>query len=602
MLMARKLLASVLLAGTALVTPAIAHAACSSWDMRPVSGTSYQVQASDNCRVLWFDATSGITITLPDPKQGFSSTFETRLVATPSGSFTINSGSSATINGQTSVSVAQSATLLTLYKNWYGLLDTGGGGGSGTVTQNGNLTAHAPLIGGINGTTDAKAVAPLTDGQLLVGATGADPTPRTISGDATLSAGGALTIGNNAITAAKINSAAVTYAKIQNGASTGLLGVNNGAAPTEVAIGSGLSLSGGTLSAIGGGAVSVTAATPNIVITPSPGTGTFTVGGTNPQNTPADGGSHSYTVLSGDATKEVILASTFTVLAVPQATGSFAAGYSFTGVNKGAVTATSTTSTINGIAGATGIKLGANQFSSWDSDGANWLVGLGLPQPATQTGSDYLADDMTWKAAPVNMTNVAGGLVPTPPNDATKFLNGAGAFTTPAGGGGGALTLIQTQTASASASLDFTSLGTYDYIEFKCTALIPASNAQIIQVRVHSGGSFQATNYDWSITFSTEVGTNGSSGAAAATGIAPGASQPNSAPGTELNVRLNNITGTAGPKTMKIDATSYDGTHYYSINGMGVWTGGNGAVDGLQFFYPTGNITSGKCSAFGYSS
>ena len=53
---------------------------------------------------------------------------------------------------------------------------------------------------------------------------------------------------------------------------------------------------------------------------------------------------------------------------------------------------------------------------------------------------------------------------------------------------------------------------------------------------------------------------------------------------------------------MKIDATSYDGTHYYSINGMGVWTGGNGAVDGLQFFYPTGNITSGKCSAFGYSS
>jgi hypothetical protein len=41
---------------------------------------------------------------------------------------------------------------------------------------------------------------------------------------------------------------AVTYAKIQNGASNGLLGVNSGAAPSEVAVGTGLSLSAGTLS------------------------------------------------------------------------------------------------------------------------------------------------------------------------------------------------------------------------------------------------------------------------------------------------------------------------------------------------------------------
>lgn len=220
----------------------------------------------------------------------------------------------------------------------------------------------------------------------------------------------------------------------------------------------------------GGGSVSVTAGTPNVVITPSPGTGTFTVGSTNIQNSPADGGSHSYTVLSGDATKEVILVSTFTGMAVPQATGSFAAGYSFAGVNKGALTATSTTSTVNGIAGATGIKLGANQFSQWDSDGTNWLVGLGLPQPATQAGTTFLRDDMTWPTVAslgANPTASAGisavngtaatfmrsdgapaipaatatvaGLVPTPPNDATKYLNGQGAFTVPAGGtsGGG---------------------------------------------------------------------------------------------------------------------------------------------------------------------
>jgi hypothetical protein len=64
----------------------------------------------------------------------------------------------------------------------------------------------------------------------------------------------ATTIANLAVTTAKLNTAAVTYAKIQNGASAGLLGVNNGSAPTEVAVGSGLSLSAGTLSATGGGA------------------------------------------------------------------------------------------------------------------------------------------------------------------------------------------------------------------------------------------------------------------------------------------------------------------------------------------------------------
>jgi len=180
------------------------------------------------------------------------------------------------------------------------------------------LTNHAPVIGA--GSQGEKTVAAMTNGQLLIGSTGADPAPGTVA-----------------------------------------------------------------------------AGTPNLVWTGS--AAGLSLATTNAQNSPADGGSHSYTVLSGDAAKEVILASTFTGMAVPQATGSFAAGYSFTGVNKGAITATSTTSTVNGIAGATGIKLGANQVSSWDSDGTNWLVGLGLPQPAAQTGATLLHDDMTWGAA-----------------------------------------------------------------------------------------------------------------------------------------------------------------------------------------------------------
>jgi hypothetical protein len=46
------------------------------------------------------------------------------------------------------------------------------------------------------------------------------------------------------------------------------------------------------------------------------------------------------------------------------------------------------------------------------------------------------------------MSATVGGAVPTPPNDATKFLNGQGAFTVPAGGGDMELASVQTVTGA----------------------------------------------------------------------------------------------------------------------------------------------------------
>lgn len=67
--------------------------------------------------------------------------------------------------------------------------------GAGTVA---GLTTHGVVIA-----TGAAAVGNtvvLTDGQLVVGATGADPTAKTLSGDATLAATGALTLANSGTT------------------------------------------------------------------------------------------------------------------------------------------------------------------------------------------------------------------------------------------------------------------------------------------------------------------------------------------------------------------------------------------------------------------
>lgn len=70
-----------------------------------------------------------------------------------------------------------------------------------TVTAAGTMTNHGVALGA--GTKTAAATAVMTDGQLLVGQSSADPLPKTISGDVTVSAAGAATIANNAVTNAK---------------------------------------------------------------------------------------------------------------------------------------------------------------------------------------------------------------------------------------------------------------------------------------------------------------------------------------------------------------------------------------------------------------
>lgn len=110
-----------------------------------------------------------------------------------------------------------------------------GGGGSGTVTH----TAGA-----------------LTAGQLIVGNGAADIKVGDLSGDVSTSGSGVTTIGALKVATGMIQASAVTYAKMQNvSASSKLLGSSAtgiGAAPSELTLGTNLSMSGSTLNAAGG--------------------------------------------------------------------------------------------------------------------------------------------------------------------------------------------------------------------------------------------------------------------------------------------------------------------------------------------------------------
>lgn len=81
----------------------------------------------------------------------------------------------------------------------------------------------------------------------------------TLSGDVSGSGATAITtaIGNNKVTTATINNSAVTYAKIQNVSGNSLLlgssASGSGAAPSEISLGSGLSMAGSVLNATGTG-------------------------------------------------------------------------------------------------------------------------------------------------------------------------------------------------------------------------------------------------------------------------------------------------------------------------------------------------------------
>src|SRR4030095_7906698 len=90
-------------------------------------------------------------------------------------------------------------------------------------------------------------VANLSTGQLVVGASGSTVNVGNLSGDVTTSGGTATTIANSA----------VTYAKMQNmSANSVLLGssaTGSGAPPSQIALGTNLSMSGSTLNATGGG-------------------------------------------------------------------------------------------------------------------------------------------------------------------------------------------------------------------------------------------------------------------------------------------------------------------------------------------------------------
>jgi hypothetical protein len=151
----------------------------------------------------------------------------------------------------------------------------------------------------------------------------------------------------------------------------------------------------------------------------------------------------------------------------------------------------------------------------------------------------------------------------------------------------GAMVLLNTLTASNSALLSDTTSFTSTYSDYyiHIENLVPVTNAAVFEVFVHSGGAFKNTGYLNTSTFldlSFSAGVDNTAGG-----------------GISMRVWAGNLSSTTTHKLILATYALYNGG---SVNGQSngaVWNGGLGAIDGFQFQFSAGNISTGTIKIYG---
>ncbi len=227
---------------------------------------------------------------------------------------------------------------------------------------------------------------------------------------------------------------------------------------------------------------------------------------------------------------------------------------------------------------------------------------LGTPILSRPNESDLSFTDITTN----NVSTSLHGFAPKLPNDATKFLDGTGAYSVP--GSSSEVILISRQTAATSASIDFTSIagGTYDNYLLTYQAVVAASNNVDLWLRISQAGSFLSTSiYSYSAQASDTSAATGAQGAALTSNIAViGGSSLNHL-GTGANsMASGQIHISNAAQTTNYHAVNFQGGFWGTDgvwrqeHGAGVVTS-NIATDGFRMMLSSGNITSGTFALYG---
>lgn len=174
-----------------------------------------------------------------------------------------------------------------------------------------------------------------------------------------------------------------------------------------------------------------------------------------------------------------------------------------------------------------------------------------------------------------------------------------------------AKTCIASATASSSASLAFTSGidATYREYAFALDAVLPVTNAAILQMQVSTdgGSNWKATSY---IGYHVGTTTGGVQTISTSTTYIPissnsggGVNPSNSAGyGVSCEIKLHNPSGSSTRKTINVMPNSYlgsGGNATIIVPAAGGYWDGNDAINAVRFIESTGNIASGTITMYG---
>lgn len=196
-----------------------------------------------------------------------------------------------------------------------------------------------------------------------------------------------------------------------------------------------------------------------------------------------------------------------------------------------------------------------------------------------------------WEGAGQNFGNVAVGSL-------GQFLAAQGATTDPSMASG-PWTLLATLSASGSGSLTDTTHITASYADYKLvfTNLIPATTSSSCQLQVHSAGAFPSTSYIENGFTQSAGSVVGLTSVTTFIPLCNTTSQTTGTLGLSGEVIIFNPSATsAHPITGLMQYNNGGNTFPWTISGY--WNS-SAAVDGFQFSYSAGNISTGTIKIYG---
>ena len=166
--------------------------------------------------------------------------------------------------------------------------------------------------------------------------------------------------------------------------------------------------------------------------------------------------------------------------------------------------------------------------------------------------------------------------------------------------------LIQTQTASNSAAISFTSglTSTYRHYMVALTSVYPATDDVSLVMRFSQSASFLsgAGNYGWAYILNKDDASTPSGQASASATFMQLANNVSNIATRSLtgHVRIYNPAGAATFKKAQFSNTHIDPlVSLLNISGSAVLKLNTDPIDGVQFLFSSGNITSGVFSLYG---